>query len=95
MKLTTNLEYKAFVEEIKQCVRASQYEALKSVNKGLIALYWDIGKKIVDRQKRLGWGKAVVENLAVDLQKEFPGIQRFFCSKSLAHATILPGLQGQ
>lgn len=77
MKVTKKLEYKAFVEEIKQCIRASQYEALKTVNKQLIALYWDIGKKIVERQKRLGWGKAVVENLALDLQKEFPGIKGF------------------
>lgn len=77
MKLRINAEYKIFVEEIKQRVRDSQYAALRAVNKELVALYWDIGKKIVDRQNRLGWGKAVVENLAVDLQKEFPGIRGF------------------
>ena len=32
---------------------------------------------IVERQKKYGWGKAIVENLAKDLQKEFPGIQGF------------------
>ena len=52
-------------------------EALKAVNKELIALYWDIGREITDKQKKLGWGKSVVESLAGDLQKEFPGIKGF------------------
>ena len=77
MKLKQDLEYRAFVEDIKKRVRASQYEALRAVNKELIMLYWDIGKRIVEKQKKLGWGKAVVESLAVDLQKEFPGMQGF------------------
>ncbi len=77
MELKTNMEYKAFVEDIKQRVRDAQYAALKVVNKGLITLYWDIGKIIVEKQNKLGWGKAVVETLAKDLQKEFPGIHGF------------------
>ena len=77
MKIKTDSEYKSFVEDIKKRVRASQYEALKAVNKELIALYWDIGREITDKQKKLGWGKSVVESLAGDLQKEFPGIKGF------------------
>ena len=77
MKIKTDFEYKSFVEDIKQRVRASQYEALKAVNKKLISLYWDIGRQITDKQKKLGWGKSVVQNLASDLQKEFPGIKGF------------------
>ena len=77
MKLKTNAEYKIFVEEIKQRVRDSQYAALRAVNKELVTLYWDIGKRIFNKQNKLGWGKAVVENLAIDLQKEFPGIRGF------------------
>src|SRR6266849_2408303 len=53
------------------------YEALKTVNKELISLYWDIGRMIVERQKGKTWGKAVVERLAKDLQAEFPGMQGF------------------
>lgn len=77
MRLRTGAEYKIFVEEIKQRVRDSQYAALRAVNKELVVLYRDIGQKIVEKQNKLGWGKAVVENLAVDLQKEFPGIRGF------------------
>jgi predicted nuclease of restriction endonuclease-like (RecB) superfamily len=69
--------YNTFLTEIKDRIRKAQYEALKSVNKELINLYWDIGRMIVERQEKYKWGKSVVENLAKDLQDEFPGIQGF------------------
>ena len=43
-------------------------------------MYWDIGKMIVERQKKHNWGKSVVENIASDLQKEFPGVKGFSSS---------------
>ncbi|MUG96265.1 DUF1016 family protein [Scytonema sp. UIC 10036] len=70
-------DYKNLLVEIKQRIRSAQYEALKAVNKQLIALYWDIGKMIVTRQQGASWGKSVVEQLARDLQAEFPGISGF------------------
>ncbi|HBR18197.1 MAG TPA: DUF1016 domain-containing protein [Deltaproteobacteria bacterium] len=77
MKVMMNAEYKSFFKEIKERIHKAQYDALKAVNKELITLYWDIGKSIVAKQEKLGWGKAIVETLAKDLQKEFPGIQGF------------------
>lgn len=77
MKTMISAEYKTFFKEIKERIHKAQYDALKSVNKELIQLYWDIGKSIVLKQEKLGWGKAIVENLAKDLQKEFPGIQGY------------------
>jgi len=62
---------------VKERIRKTQYDALKAVNKELIALYADIGRMIVERQDKEGWGKSVVEKLAKDLQIEFPGIQGF------------------
>jgi predicted nuclease of restriction endonuclease-like (RecB) superfamily len=76
-KTLENKEYKTFLHEIKERVYKAQYDALKVVNKELIALYWDIGKSIVGRQQKYGWGKSIVENLAGDLQLEFPGIHGF------------------
>lgn len=67
-------DYSNLLIEVKQRIRSAQYEALKAVNKELIALYWDIGKTIVTRQQGESWGKSVVEQLAKDLQVEFPGI---------------------
>jgi predicted nuclease of restriction endonuclease-like (RecB) superfamily len=70
-------DYASLLVEVKERVRAAQYEALRAVNKELIALYWDIGRMIEERQKGETWGKAVVASLAGDLQQEFPGIQGF------------------
>jgi len=77
MKKIMQHNYVDFLGEIKERIRRAQYDALKAVNKELIALYWDIGRLIVERQEKYGWGKAVVENLAKDLHKEFPGIQGY------------------
>lgn len=76
-KISTPADYARTLEEIKNRVRAAQYEALKAVNRELVSLYWDIGRMIAKRQKEHGWGKSVVETLARDLQKEFPGMSGF------------------
>lgn len=70
-------DYQVFLESLKSRVQQAQTKAMLSVNRELIQLYWDIGRLIVDRQEREGWGKSVVERLATDLQKSFPGIQGF------------------
>jgi predicted nuclease of restriction endonuclease-like (RecB) superfamily len=72
--------YGALLGEIKQRIRSAQYEALRAVNRELIALYWDIGHLIVTRQEGETWGKSVVGTLAKDLGAEFPGITGFSAS---------------
>jgi predicted nuclease of restriction endonuclease-like (RecB) superfamily len=76
-KSIETLQYAEFVNDIKQRILMAQYAALRAVNKELIQLYWEIGKQIVEKQTLLGWGKSVVENLANDLQKEFPKTRGF------------------
>ena len=75
--ISTQTQYVDFVVSIKRRILHSQYEALKSVNKELITLYWDIGKSIVEKQDAFGWGKSVVKTLAKDLQTEFVGMKGF------------------
>jgi len=77
LKKALSTEYQSLLGEIKDRIRSAQYDALRAVNKELIALYWDIGRMIMQRQEGKTWGKSVVENLAHDLQAEFPGIQGF------------------
>jgi predicted nuclease of restriction endonuclease-like (RecB) superfamily len=79
-KVSTPTEYAQTLEEIKNRVRAAQYQALKAVNRELISLYWDIGRIIVARQQNTGWGRSVVERLTSDLRLEFPGISGFSAS---------------
>jgi predicted nuclease of restriction endonuclease-like (RecB) superfamily len=73
----TRESYGSLLGEIKERIRSAQLAALRSVNRELIELYWDIGRLIVQRQQGQTWGRAVVENLAKDLRAEFPGISGF------------------
>ena len=69
--------YSDFLMEVKTQIRQRQLQALRAVNSELLALYWWLGENISQRQNSLGWGKSVVENLARDLQAEFPGRNGF------------------
>ena len=70
-------DYAHFIDHLKQRVAAARLSAARAVNRDLIALYWDIGKAILDKQQALGWGQAVVEQIARDLRASFPGTQGF------------------
>ena len=70
-------DYGDFLVAVKTRIRQAQYQALRATNKELLALYWDLGESIHRKQEALGWGKSVVENLARDLQAEFPGQNGF------------------
>ena len=70
-------DYAALLADVKERVRAAQYKALRAVNKELVALYWDIGRLIVERKMDAKHGQAVAEQLAADLRAEFPGVAGF------------------
>lgn len=78
--LTQDHDYAELLQELKEQIRAAQYEALQSVNRQLIELYWQIGKAILERQQGKTWGKKVVESLAQDLRAAFPGLKGFSAS---------------
>jgi predicted nuclease of restriction endonuclease-like (RecB) superfamily len=77
MNVINDQDYVNFCHEIKRRIRDRQYEALRSVNRELVGLYWEIGELIHHKQETLGWGKSVVETLARDLQSEFAGRNGF------------------
>jgi len=79
-KIGAASDYPALLAEVKARIQSAQYTALRAVNKELVGLYWDIGRLIVERQQREGWGKGVVEQLSADLQSAFPGIGGFSAS---------------
>jgi len=71
------INYNKTLEQVKGLIHKARYQALKAVNKELIQLDWNIGKIIVEKQKKEGWGKSTVEKLAKDIQIEFVGIRGF------------------
>jgi predicted nuclease of restriction endonuclease-like (RecB) superfamily len=75
--IETSADYRRLLETLKERVAQAQLTALKAVNRELIALYWDIGRTIVEKQEQLGWGESIVAQVARDLQSEFPGVRGF------------------
>lgn len=69
--------YKTLLKDLKQRIKRAQVKAALAANRELIQLYWDIGKAIVERQKKEKWGRGVVERLSCDLRREFPDIKGF------------------
>ncbi len=69
--------YREFLSELKDRIEHAQLSAARAVNKELIALYTDIGSRILEKQQALGWGKGVIGTISRDLMKAFPGAQGF------------------
>ncbi len=77
MKDIVSRDYVQFLSEIKSRIVTARIQAFRAVNKELIQLYWDVGRIIVIRQEKHGWGQSVVERLAVDLTETFKGFEGF------------------
>ncbi len=73
-------DYMSFLDELKERIRAAQVKAVLSVSRELINLYWDIGKRIIEKQEETGWGKGVVKQLSADIGHEFPDVRGFSAS---------------
>lgn len=70
-------DYAKTLVDLKEHIAQTQIKAAMAANKELIKLYWYIGQTIVEKQEKCGWGTSVIERLARDLQKEFPGVSGF------------------
>ena len=70
-------DYAPLLADIKARVQAARIKAGLAANREVLALYWDIGRLIAAAQRTKGYGKQVVERLAADVQRAFPGISGF------------------
>jgi predicted nuclease of restriction endonuclease-like (RecB) superfamily len=70
-------DYHAFLQSIKTRVQQAQLKAVVAVNTELIMLYWQIGREILERQGKEGWGTGVIDRLAKDLHAAFPQMKGF------------------
>jgi len=69
--------YAQLLSDLKTRIQAARTRTFLAANHELIALYWDIGKMIVERQKIHGWGNAIIDRLGQDLRREFPDNKGF------------------
>jgi predicted nuclease of restriction endonuclease-like (RecB) superfamily len=63
------------LEDLKKRIQSSQIKAVVAVNRELILLYWGIGREILQRQKKAGWGAKVIDRLGEELRKAFPAMK--------------------
>lgn len=70
-------DFALLLSEVKQRIQLAQTQAVLAVNSELVRLYWDIGRIIDARQKREGWGAAVIPRLAAELKNEMPELKGF------------------
>lgn len=69
--------YATWLAELKNKIHQAQQRATLAVNQELIALYWQLGRDILDRQAAQGWGAKVIDHLAHDLRTAFPDMKGF------------------
>lgn len=69
--------YADWLAELKTRIHGAQQRAALAVNRELVLLYWQIGRDILERQAREGWGAKVIERLAQDLRSAFPDMKGF------------------
>ncbi|VVO39706.1 PDDEXK nuclease domain-containing protein [Pseudomonas fluorescens] len=69
--------YTDWLAELKARIHYAQQRAVQVVNRELVLLYWQIGRDILVRQRREGWGAKVIDRLAHDLRTAFPDMKGF------------------
>ena len=68
-------DYTTAFAEIKERIRTERLRVVVAANAGLVLLYWDVGRAILDRQGREGWGAKVIDRLSHDLRDVFPDMR--------------------
>ncbi|MDR1284347.1 MAG: PDDEXK nuclease domain-containing protein [Opitutaceae bacterium] len=69
--------YVEWLSDLKDRIHAARQRATLAVNRELVLLYWQIGRDVLARQSRQGWGAKVIERLAHDLRNAFPDMKGF------------------
>jgi len=70
-------EYAVWLTDLKTRIQSAQQRAALAVNRELVLLYWQIGRDILERQGREGWGAKVIDRLSRDLRGAFPEMKGF------------------
>ncbi len=68
-----------FLANLKERIRRARVKAVLSANRELILLYREIGRMILERQRKEGWGAKVIERLSRDLRQEFLEVYAGLC----------------
>ncbi len=70
-------EYVTWITELKHRYRSAQVRAAIKVNAEKLLFNWQLGRDLVQKKAEERWGTGVVEQLSLDLKREFPNDNGF------------------
>lgn len=75
--METGVSYKQFIKDIKQNIVRSRYLAARLANQEQLKLYFKLGQMLSEKSSAENWGAKVIEQIAMDLQQQLPGLKGF------------------
>lgn len=69
--------YAEWIAELKHRYRSAQVKASVRVNAEKLLFNWELGRDLVQKKAEERWGAGVVEQVSLDLQREFPNADGF------------------
>jgi len=73
-------DYAEWIAEVKHRYRSAQVKAAVKVNGEKLLFNWQLGRDLVQKKAEERWGAGVVEQVSLDLKKEFPNEDGFSTS---------------
>ena len=67
--------YAVVLGEIRKLIRTERLRVVIAANAAMVLLYWDIGRLILERQGKEGWGAKVIDRLSADLREAYPDMR--------------------
>jgi len=64
--------YGETLQALKAQIQKTRLRVVLAANATMIQLYWEMGRTILTRQEREGWGAKVIDRLSTDLREAFP-----------------------
>jgi len=70
-------DYAKWIAEVKHRYRSAQVKAAVKVNAEKLLFNWQLGRDLVQKKAEERWGSGVVEQVSLDLRREFPNESGF------------------
>jgi predicted nuclease of restriction endonuclease-like (RecB) superfamily len=75
--LSLDVNYKGFLQDIKNRLKTAQIRAALAANSELITFYWELGIELIEKQKTFVWGEKFLEQFSHDMKQAFPKMKGF------------------
>ena len=67
--------YKALFDKIIEAISVARMKSYRTLTKYQLSLNFEIGRLIIESQKKHGWGKQIVEDLSKDINRVIDGVK--------------------